>query len=135
MEKLTVAQLIEKKNEIEALIIAKENKITESNTPIFYTECLNLLRGVGLGVGLDGYIEGDYYAPERYYSSIDGIKNIRIYDSNIHFNLEEKKLAEIIVKVDSPKGYLISQENVKLNGQEFTIEFIKSDNYTNQVTY
>jgi hypothetical protein len=107
MEKLTVAQLIEQKNKIEALIIAKENNLTESNTPIFYTECLNLLRGVGLG---EGYREGDHYAPERYYSSIDGIKNIRIYDSNIHFNLPEKKLPVIIVKVDSPKGYLIPKK-------------------------
>lgn len=76
-----------------------EESMTSSNSGKFEEEVRNLLDGVG-----EGLVEGDYYAPTRYYSTIPGIKNIRIHRD--YFN----DTTTVEVKVTSPKGRLIPKK-------------------------
>ena len=107
-------------NELQAQIWACEKKIGSENARILYQEILNLLNGVG-----DGYVEGDYYAPSRYYSSIEGVKNIRIREAFPNW---------IFVKVISPRGYLLPKK-IKVGGTQFRIEFLQSKNFSERVDY
>ena len=105
-------------NRFKGEIFAIENNLIYENTPILVEEILNLCQEVG-----DGYVKGDYYAPDRVYSRIEGVKNIRYEGENT-----------ILAKVTSPKGYLLPS-SVVIEGREFKIIFAKSDNYSDEIDY
>ena len=113
----TVKSLIQKRNEIEATIMELHQNFISTNSRQFFIEVLNLINGVGCG-----FVAGDYYAPDRYYSQIPGIKNIRICDD------------EIVVKVISPRGKLIPNK-VIMNDAVYTVKFIYSDDYDPTMDY
>lgn len=113
----TIKSLIQKRNEIEARIMELQQDLVHEHFRQFFIEVLNLINGVGCG-----FVTGDYYAPNRYYSQIPGIKNIRIYDN------------EIVVKLLSPSGKLIPNK-VITNGVAYTVKFVYSSNYDPIVDY
>ena len=113
----TVKSLIQKRNEIEARIMELHQDFISTNSRQFFIEVLNLINGVG-----DRFVAGDYYAPDRYYSQIPGIKNIRTYDD------------KIVVKLLSPRGKLIPNK-VIMNDAVYTVKFVYSDNYDPIVDY
>lgn len=113
----TVNELIQKRNEIEAAIMELHQNFITCNFRQFFIEVLNLMNGVG-----DRFVAGDYYAPDRYYSQIPGIKNIRICDD------------KIVVKVISPKGKLIPNK-VVMNDAAYAVKFVYSNNYNPLVDY
>ena len=113
----TIKSLIQKRNEIEARIMELHQDFITCNSRQFFIEVLNLINGVG-----DRFVSGDYYAPDRYYSQIPGIKNIRICDD------------EIVVKLLSPRGKLIPNK-VITNDAIYTVKFVYSDNYDPIVDY
>lgn len=61
----------------------------------------------------------DYYAPRRYYSEIEGVKNIRMGFLP----------SQVLVKVTSPSGYNLPKTVETSDGSKFTIEFYQSKNY------
>ena len=109
--------LMQRLNEIEAAITAVENNITADNAVVFVKEVLNLLSGVG-----DGFVSRDYYDPDRYYSQIKGVKNIRIIDEDIY------------VKITAPSGYLLP-EKITIRGIEYRVIPTRSTNFNNEVDY
>lgn len=112
-----ISLLIQRRNEIDAAIASIENNITSDNGVIFIKEVLNLLAGVG-----DGFTSGDYYAPNRYYSQIKGVKNIRIIDE------------EVWVKITTPSGYLLP-EKITIRNKEYRVICSQSTKYNNEVDY
>ena len=113
----TVRNLIQRRNEIEAKIMELHQDFININSKQFFIEVLNLIDGVG-----DGFVSGDYYAPDRYYSQIPGIKNIRICDN------------QVVVKLLSPKGKLIPNK-VIIDDFAYTVKFIYSGDYDPQLDY
>ena len=124
IKKDNVNELISKANELMARVQAIEKKITDKNYQIFIKEVRNLLNGVG-----EGYIAEDYYSSDRYYSDIEGVKNIRLLAPE-----KEGYEAEIMVKVTSPKGYLIPKE-IQIDGKKYYTAFIHSKNYNSEIDY
>lgn len=113
------------RSNIESLIDEKKKKIedfkkskTESNTSILATEIRNLLDGCGVG-----FVAGDSYAPDRYQSNIDGVKNIRISSDG-----------NIAVKVKSMVGKLLP-EKIFVRGTIYYIYFIESRYFTREIDY
>ena len=94
-------------NRLRAEIFCTEKRMEEENFPLLIEEILNLRQGVG-----EGYRSGDYYAPDRYYSSIAGVKNIRfmhrVDDANTYVH----------IKCDSMLGVA----NVPAKGSSFKID-------------
>lgn len=123
---MSVNELMEMNNEITAEIHYKRSNVICKNTRVLDAEIRNLLDGVG-----DGYTPEDNYAKERYYSTIDGVKNLRI-----HIELgESKEIVQVItVKLLSPKGKLLP-ETIKVRNKEYKIEFWRSKNYDSRVDY
>lgn len=118
-EDIPVNGLIEEINYLKGLVAAKEKSIIHENYPLLASEILNLRNGVG-----SGYVEGDWKAPSRYYSSIPGVKNIRIGNGE----------NEIEVKITSPKGSLIP-EKLEVDGMVFTTYTVESKNYSSVLDY
>ena len=94
IEGMSVNEMTALRNKLNAAIIAEKVKRTEANTTLFREEIMNFIDGVG-----SGYTEGDYYAPDRYYSGIKGVKNVRFTGSDT-----------ILVKILSPVGGLLPEE-------------------------
>lgn len=115
---LSVNEMTALHNKLDAAITAEKAKRTEENTELFREEIMNLIDGVG-----SGYTEGDYYAPDRYYSGIKGVKNIRFYGDNT-----------IIVKILSPVGDLMP-EKIEVRGTTYDVVCTKSDKYSSTVDY
>lgn len=115
---LSVNEMTALRNKLDAAIIAETTKRTEANADLLREEIMNLIDGVGRG-----YTEGDYYAPDRYYSDIEGVKNIRFYGDNT-----------IIVKILSPVGDLMP-EKIEVRGTTYDIVCTKSDKYASTVDY
>lgn len=115
-----VNELMEKRNKIDAEIQCIENKITDQNTGILIQEVMNFLDGV-----TNNYAEEDGYTDSRYYSSIPGVKNIRLM-RNDHDTLD--------VKLYSTKGNLLPKE-ITLRGRAFKIKTTWSRNYSDAVDY
>jgi len=115
---LSVNEMTALRNKLNAAIIAETTKRTEVNTDLLREEIMNLIDGVG-----SGYTEGDYYAPDRYYSDIKGVKNIRFYGDNA-----------IFVKILSPVGELVP-EKIEVRGTTYDIVCTKSDKYSSTVDY
>ena len=78
-------------NALEAEKFMLLEKMTEENILTFITEVKNLKECCG-----DGFRSQDYYAPNRYYSNIPGIKNLRFAGR------DEKEI--LFVKVYSRRG-------------------------------
>ena len=79
-------------NRLHAEIYCVEKKLQSKNLPVLIQEVLNLREGVG-----EGYVDGDYYAPTRFYSRIEGVKNIR-------FGKREADIMGVEIKCYSRKG-------------------------------
>ena len=109
--------LLQRRNEIDAEIAAIENNMVAENAITLVKEILNLLSGVG-----EGYVPGDCYAPDRYYSKIEGVKNLRLIDGGIY------------VKVTAPSGYLLPG-SVRIGDNTYVIRFNKSFAYFTAVDY
>lgn len=105
-------------NKLQAQIDAIEHQYVDSIMPKLIEEVYNLLTGVGKGL-----VEGDYYADTRYYSSLPGIKNIRMGFDN-----------EIIVKVDSPIGNVLPA-TLKMQDNEFKLVIRYSSKYSETLDY
>ena len=112
-----VNELIVKKNEIEAQIASIESGITSENEVVLISEILNLLDGVG-----EGFVQGDYYAQDRYYSKLNGVKNIRIIGH------------EIYAKITTPSGYLIPS-SLLIRDVKYRIMTVKSDHFSAEIDY
>ena len=120
----TVNELTAQRNAIDAKIMAIEKKIMDSNYEKFVEEIMNLRDNAG-----KGFTAGDYYAGNRYYSEIPGVKNLRWcnYDEN-------GNPTSIDVKITSPKGMLIPR-NVEIGDWRLTVIFTESKNYDPTVDY
>ena len=105
-------------NALTAKLWAVENNIINSSAEILVEEILNLQQGCG-----EGYTNGDYYAPDRYYSKIHGVKNIR-------FGCED----QIIVKISSPIGGLLPDE-IKISGKIYSLIITRSTNFSSEMDY
>lgn len=111
-------------NSAQAEIEAIRNNITDSNVTILKREIMNLLDGVGAG-----YVEGDYYAPSRYYSDMIGVKNIRIKNPNTLYGYYR-----VIIKTISPIGENLPS-SITVRGIEYTVIIDRSTRYTAEVDY
>ena len=118
IEGMSVNEMTALRNKLNAAIIAEKVKRTEANTTLFREEIMNFIDGVG-----SGYTEGDYYAPDRYYSGIKGVKNVRFTGSDT-----------ILVKILSPVGGLLPEE-IEVRGETLKVIITKSDKYTSTVDY
>lgn len=122
MKENEVAKLQEEINKLYGKIALIEESKRCANVAPFITEVRNLLTGVG-----EGYIEGDYYAPTRYYSQIPGVKNLRRYtNSNDEWCID--------VKVVSPAGYLLPNK-VVIDDTMFNVVYTQSSNYSDRLDY
>lgn len=123
---MSVNELMILNNETAAEIRYQRHKSTQDNIRILDAEIRNLLDGVG-----DGYTPADSYAPDRYYSSIEGVKNIRIYTE---MKEQKQTVKAIAIKLLSPKGKLLT-EKITVRNIEYNIVFWKSKKYTPTVDY
>lgn len=117
----TVKKLKEQVNALNAKIYGIEKGIKDENEVKLFEEICNLLDGVG-----KGFTEGDYYAPTRYYSTIKGVKNIRIEGP-----LDEPSVA---VKIVSPVGKLLP-ESITVRDKLYKVNWFYSDKYEDAVDY
>lgn len=122
---MSVNELMMLNNEITAEIRHKRNDSIHKNTRVLDAEIRNLLDGVG-----DGYTPADHYAPNRYYSTICGIKNLRLGIAQE----EQNPVRVIVVKLLSPKGRLLP-DKIKVRNIDYKIEFWRSKNYISTVDY
>ena len=114
--KETVCSLQAQINALEAEKYAIEKGILDKNEVKLVEEILNLISGVGV-------ISADYYAPLRYYSAIEGVKNIRRNGDS-----------SILVKVESPKGLLLPKQ-VTIGNDTYDICVIFSKNFEEGLDY
>lgn len=117
----SVNQLKAELNRLKAEIGCREAEVENRNTPILIEEVSNLLQGVG-----EGFMSGDYYAPSRYYSRIEGVKNIReaSFDGELY----------IMVKITSPKGGLLPKQ-IMVGGTTYKVCYKESLKYKEKVDY
>lgn len=107
---------------------AKKFFLLETMAQEEYIRLLTEIKNLETGAG-DGYVPEDYYAPERYYSKIEGIKNLRFTDN------DGKKI--LVVKVLNRRGKdLIGHfreyyEIPGING----VWIWESANYSNEINY
>ena len=120
LEKMSINQKVALKNKLETEIEAFFEKVADKNTIILVEEVKNLLDGVG-----EGFVEGDYYAPDRYYSRIPGVKNIRI---RVGFTTP----ATICVKLYS---FVPLPEKITIDGEEYEVRTFESSRYSNKLNY
>jgi len=120
LQKMTINEKTALKNRLEAEIEAFFNEKADKNTIILIEEVKNLLDGVG-----EGFVEGDYYAPDRYYSRIPGVKNIRI---RVGFTTP----ATIYVKL---YYFTPLPEKITLFGEEYRVETFESSRYSDELPY
>lgn len=113
-------KLIDEITSVRNQIDSIEREITFETEKILKFEILNLLEGVG-----EGFKEANYYAPDRYYSCMRGIKNIRFLD-------EHQRKVE--VKITSPIGKLLPPQ-VEAAGKSFDISYVMSSHYTGEIDY
>lgn len=113
-------------NELQAQINALEAKkqsiidrLTSENEVILHEEILNLIDCVG-----EGFVPGDCYAGDRYYSKIEGVKNIRFCNVCEFIN----------VKVESQSGYLLP-DKINVRGKVYEICFTQSNHFDSEVDY
>lgn len=105
---------IEERNKLDAKLFATKNNFNINNEMLL-AETMNLLDGVG-----EGFVAGDDYAPDRYYSKIDGVKNIRIIPGDF--------VDKILVKVTDYRGWEL-YDLLEVRGKEYEIGFIRAKSY------
>ena len=117
----SINQLKAEINRLQAEVDCREAGMKDQNSLLLIEEVRNLRQKVG-----EGFMSGDYYAPERYYSKIEGVKNIRraSFDGEPH----------ILVKVTSPKGELLPKE-VTVEGTTYKVVYIESLKYKGKIDY
>ena len=120
LKKMTINEMTALINNLEAEIEAFFNEKADKNSIILVEEVKNLLDGVG-----EGFVEGDYYAPDRYYSKIPGVKNIRIRRG---FTTP----ATIYVKLYS---FVPLPEKITIDGEEYVVETFESSRYSDELPY
>jgi len=120
LEKMTINQKVALKNKLETEIEDFYNEKADKNSIILVEEVKNLLDGVG-----EGFVEGDYYAPNRYYSKIPGVKNIRIRRG---FTTP----ATICVKL---YYYVPLPQKITIDGEEYEVKTFESSRYSNKLNY
>ena len=113
----TISELQSQIDHLNGLKYAIEMGIQNENISILIEEILNLFHGINI-------VGADYYAPKRLYSKIKGVKNIRFDDDP----------REILVKITSPRGYLLPKK-VVINGIEFKINFWESSTFSENIDY
>jgi len=111
----TRKKLTEQINKLQGELAALERKQVSQIYGKLVEETLNLLSGVG-----EGYIDEDYYAPDRYYSSIDGVKNIRISGND---DVVTVKLYQNIILPNT----------IEVDGKIYSIKVIYSKNYSHKI--
>lgn len=117
----TVNEIQSEINRLEALKASIVDATVTTAKESLITEVSNLLFGCGAG-----FTEEDYYAPVRYYSKIDGVKNIRI---NEHTDT-------VILKVTSQKGALLGNLSpIKINDVDYDIEITWSNKASEEMDY
>lgn len=126
LRKLSVNELRVLINETRSEIKHRKEEITRQNLRILEAEVNNFLDGVG-----EGYTPGDYYAPTRYYSTLHGVKNIRI---SYGLTSDGKEKLLIVVKVYTPKGRLLPNK-ITLRNKEYEIVFLESKKYDPTIDY
>ena len=100
---------------------SKGSKFLSFAHPVKDTEEVkNLIDGVG-----EGFVEGDYYAPDRYYSKIPGVKNIRIKRG---FTTPATIFVKLYFYVPLPK-------KITLFGEEYQVETFESSKYSDKLYY
>ena len=109
---MTREEIILKINDLKGQLVAMEQKKVNNIIPQLTKEILNLIDGVGI-------IDADYFAPDRYYSSINGIKNLRIIKDT---NAIEVKLTE---NIPLPV-------NIDINGVNYDIVVSYSKHYSSR---
>jgi len=114
--KKTVKQIQSEINALESKKYAIEKVLKEENEIKLVEELLNFIDGIGI-------IEEDYYAPKRLYSSIEGVKNIRMGDNN-----------RVIVKTLNLKGELLP-DKIEIRGNEYDIAIRRSKNFSESLNY
>jgi hypothetical protein len=102
-------------NRLEAQLATLRLRQIEHNTPLFIEEVLNLLDGVG-----EGFVGASFWAPKRYYSKIQGVKNIR-FEWN-----------RIVIKMLDRRGYDLPP-TINIRGEKYTLYFVESKNFTEEV--
>lgn len=113
----TVEQIQKQINALEAKKYAIEKSIRDKNEIKLIEEVMNLIDGIGI-------TEGDYYACTRYYSEIEGIKNIRFCNNP----------KEIMVKTTSLKGEILPY-SLNIRGKEYKIFVMRSENFADSLNY
>ena len=117
----SINQLKAEINRLQAEVDCRMAGLENKNTSILMEEVRNLLLGVG-----EGFIAGNYYAPDRYYSQIEGVKNLReaSFDGELY----------IMVKITSPKGGLLPKQ-IMVGGTTYKICYKESEKYNREVDY
>lgn len=110
-------KLIAERNKLDAKIACIEDKIVEKNIEILLEETMNLQDGVG-----EGFVSADDYAEDRYYSKIDGVKNIRIHGDKLY------------VKIKDRNGYYVPN-SIEVRGKEYEIDFLYTKGYDSELEY
>lgn len=113
--------------QINALEAEKFLMLEELTDEIFLkllTEVKNLETGCG-----SGYTEGDYYASTRYYSDIDGVKNLRFVGNGVG--------RDLMIKVVNRKGYDLISHIAEYNTipDVDRVLICKSDKYVDEINY
>lgn len=109
--------LIAQRNKLEAEINALESKIVGDNIVILLEEVMNLQDGVGTG-----YVSADDYARDRYYSRINGVKNIRIHGDKLYLKIKDRN------------GYYVPN-SLEVRGKEYEIDFLYPKEYDSELEY
>lgn len=127
--KMSVKDLMEQKIAIETAMRMLKETTTVKNK--YYL--IGAIRSLNNGVG-KGFVEADYYAPNRYYVSgntdypIKGAKNIRLIDH------DDKEYVECCVKITAPSGRLLPGK-LYIDGVCYVLTFTKSEHYQVGIDY
>lgn len=124
----TMRRIQEKINALEAEKFMMLEKLTDEIFLKLLTEIANLDTGCG-----SGYTPEDYYAGTRYYSDIDGIKNLRFVGNGNDTGAGR----DLLIKVTSRKGYDIVahiQEYHNIPNVDRVL-ICKSDKYVDEINY
>lgn len=140
----TINQLKAQINALQARVDAYESGVKDENAVILSEEIANLIDGVG-----EGFVSEDAYAPDRYYSKITGVKNIRSSYTDNECDIEKfaqefpgvpitrdshGNVPVVLVKVTSPSGLLVPKFAI-VKGKTYLVKVFYSDKYEAEVDY
>ena len=95
IENMSAAELIQQQNAIAGELEHRRNGRCSINTPTLVSEVLDLLGGTG------NFYPETNYAPDRVYSKIKGVKNIRLHptDNVVYVKLNDKRFCDLPQKI------------------------------------